>query len=219
MNILQQIGKKTNTDKSRHTYKGLSYLDIYDGHFNSIRHDVKCFVEIGVLSGASVKMWSEYFPNATIYGIDIDPRCKQYETDKIKILIGDQNDDDFLKQAQDELPPIDIFLDDGSHITSHQIKTFEYLNAKITKNGFFVIEDLRNSYDDFNKGCDLRKIWPGMALNKADDDLKNYRADFNDWCFEMIKKLDFHDSNFPLFSLHFYPMILILEHKACKEII
>jgi hypothetical protein len=213
MNILQEIGAKTNTDKSRHAYKGLSYLDIYDRHFNSIRHDVKCFVEIGVLNGASVKMWSEYFPNATIYGIDINPRCKQYETDRVKILIGDQNDDNFLQQLQDELPPIDILLDDGSHITSHQIKTFEYLNSKVTKNGFFVVEDLRNSYDDYNKDYNLREIWPGMALNKEDDDLKNYRADFNNWCFDMIKKLDFHDSNFPLFSLHFYPMILILEHK------
>ena len=57
MRTLQEIGKQTNTDKSRHEYKGMSYLDIYEKHFESIRNDVKCFVEIVVLNGASLKMW------------------------------------------------------------------------------------------------------------------------------------------------------------------
>ena len=123
---LQEIGLKYGTDKSGHSYKGISYLDIYHKHFEKNRLDVRTFVEIGILNGSSLKMWKEYFPNATIYGIDIDPRCKSFEDDRVKIIIGDQNDDDFLNRIKVEIPSIDILLDDGSHITDHQIKTFSY---------------------------------------------------------------------------------------------
>lgn len=209
---LQEIGLITNTDKSRHKYKNLSYLDIYERYFEKIRDKVKCFVEIGVLNGASVEMWSRYFPNATIYGIDINPECKKYETDKIKIIIGDQNNDNFLLELKNLLPDIDILLDDGSHITSHQIKTYNHLYCKIKENGFYVIEDLRNSYEEFFNHHDVRNIWPGMIYNDNNDELKNFRNDFNEWVQEKVKKLDFHE-NIKLLCIHHYPMIVLFENK------
>jgi hypothetical protein len=208
---LQDIGSKTNTDKSRHSYKGISYLDIYDNLFQSVRLDVKNFVEVGVLNGSSLKMWKEYFPNAQIHGIDINPKCKQYEEDRINIYIGDQNDDQFLSKISKEIPEIDIFLDDGSHITQHQIKTFNHLFNNIKKGGFFVIEDLRNSYEEFNKDHDLRKIWPGMSHNKPEDKLKNVRSEFDNWMQAKIKQMDFHDNDNTICSIHNYPMIVVLE--------
>ena len=210
---LVEIGQKFGTDKSKHSYKGMSYLDIYERHFEKIRNEVKCFVEIGVLNGSSVKMWEEYFPNATIYGIDINPDCKKYESGRVKIIIGDQNDDDFLKSISEQLGEIDILLDDGSHITRHQINTFNLLYSKISKNGFYVIEDLRNSYEEFANGYDLRTLWPGMSYNKPEDDLKNYRSEFNSWISDMVKKLDFHETNFNLFGIYHYPMIVVVENK------
>lgn len=213
MKTLQQIGEQTNTDKSRHSYKGMSYLNIYERHFEKRRESVKCFVEIGVLNGASLKMWEEYFPNATIYGIDIEPNCKQYESGRIKILIGDQNDNEFLKSVSEQIGEIDILLDDGSHITRHQINTFNHLYKNISKNGYYAIEDLRNSYEEFNEKYDLRQIWPGMGHNKPEDSLKNYREEFNVWIQDMVKKLDYHDTNFNLFGIYHYPMIVIFENK------
>jgi len=208
---LQDIGSKTNTDKSRHSYKGISYLDIYDHLFQAVRLDVKNFVEVGVLNGSSLKMWKEYFPNAQIHGIDINPECKQYEEDRIKIHIGDQNDDQFLLKISKEIPEIDIFLDDGSHITQHQIKTFNYLFNNVKKGGFFAIEDLRNSYEEFNKDYDLRIIWPGMNRNKPEDKLKNVRIDFDNWMQAKIKQMDFHDNDNTICAIHNYPMIVVLE--------
>jgi hypothetical protein len=210
---LQELGRKYGTDKSRHSYKNMSYLDIYERYFEKKRLEIKTFVEIGILNGNSLKTWAEYFPNATIYGIDINPECKKYESDRIKILIGDQNDDSFLKRIVTEIPKIDILLDDGSHITSHQIKTFNYLNQNIDKNGFYIIEDLRNSYEEFFNHHNVRNIWPGMVYNDSKDELKNYRVDFNNWIETMIKDLDFHNENTNLFSIHFYPMIIIFENK------
>lgn len=210
--ILQEIGLKTGTDKAGHTYKNISYLNIYEKHFEKIRNDVKVFVEIGILNASSLRMWKEYFPNAIIYGIDIDPRCSQFEEDRIKILIGDQNDDNFLNKVKLEINEIDILLDDGSHITTHQIKTFNYLHGLIKKGGFYIIEDLRNSYEEFSGDCDLRSIWPGMSYNNTDDLLKNSRYDFNNWVAEMVKKLDFHENENVIFGIYQYPMIIIFEN-------
>ena len=93
---LQEIGLKTGTDKSAHTYKNISYLDIYERYFNKIKNDVKVFVEIGIFNGKSLKMWKEYFPNAIIYGIDINP---------INILFGEFAFAEFIS-----FPPIDYCL-------------------------------------------------------------------------------------------------------------
>ena len=209
---LQDLGLKYGTDKSRHQYKNASYLDIYAKHFEKVKYDVKTFVEIGVLNGASLKMWKEYFPNATIYGLDIDPRCSQFEEDRIKIFIGDQNDENFLTKIKNEIGEIDILLDDGSHITAHQIKTFNYLHSSIKPGGFFAIEDLRNSYEEFNGDLDLRLYWPGMVYNKPEDKLKNKREDFNTWVNSMVRKLDFHDEENKIFGIYHYQMIIIFEN-------
>jgi hypothetical protein len=208
---LQELGLKFGTDKSGHRIKNKTYLDVYHKHLNFKRDDVKVLVEIGILNGSSLRMWKEYFPNATIYGIDINPECKKYEEDRINILIGDQNDDDFLNEVKNKIPQIDVLIDDGSHITQHQIKTFNYLYDNIKNDGFYIVEDLANSYEEFNGDLDLRVYWPGMKLNKQDDPLKNKRGDFNIWIQGLVKRLDLLDNNFRICSIHHYPMIVIFD--------
>jgi len=218
---LNALARKYNTDKvdCHHLYKGVSYLDIYDRYMSAKRYDVKTFIEIGVRDGASLKMWKDYFPNATIYGIDIDPRCSMFKGDRIEIIIGDQNDDTFLKNLVSKFSGgIDILLDDGSHITKHQIKTFNALYVLIKPLGLFIIEDLANSYEEWgNNNINLRTAWPGMHYNKQGDNLKNYRKDFDEFVNNVIKILDLNSKhngtiNPNLISIHFYPMIVIFEN-------
>lgn len=217
MHYLHNLGKKYGTDKcdDSHTYKNVSYCDIYDKYFSNIRHKVKKFVEIGIKDGASLKMWQEYFPNAIIYGIDIDPRCKAFEDDRIKCYIGDQNDENFLLEMKRIIGNYDILLDDGSHITEHQIKTFKILYENCNDDGFYVIEDLRNSYEEVLNHHNIREIWTGMNYNHENDTLKNYRKDFNEFVEKQVKKLDFFDSG-KLYSIHHYPMIVIFENGFYK---
>jgi len=213
MSLLHKLGLKYRTDKvdEIHTTHYMSYCDIYDRYFYNIRHNVKKFVEIGVKDGCSLRMWQEYFPNATIYGVDIDPRCKRFEEDRIKIFIGDQNDDNFLLDLKEAIGEYDILLDDGSHITRHQIKTFNYLYENSAKNGFYIIEDLRNSYEHYMNHHNVRQIWPGMIYNKPEDDLKNYRKEFVEFVEDKVKELDFHTAD-KMFSIHYYPMIVIFQN-------
>ena len=213
---LTQLGKKYRTDKvdSIHSYKNMTYCDIYEKYFNKIKHKVTKFIEVGVKDGASLRMWKEYFPNAMIYGIDIDPRCKMFEEDRIKIFIGNQKDRTFLEQIKSTVGEYDILLDDGSHITEHQIVTFDVLYENCKKNGFYIIEDLRCSYEEMHNHHDVRnmtKSWPGMKYNDENDSLKNYRKRFIEFYEEKIKKLDFHNSG-KMFCIHNYPMIIIFEN-------
>jgi len=209
---LQELGVKYGTDKSTHTYKGFTYLNFYQRYLSSIRLDVKVFVEIGVLNGKSIKMWEEYFPNAIIYGIDINPNCKQYESERIKIFIGSQDDEEFLNGLKSEIGEIDVLLDDGSHITKHQIKTFDVLYNSVKVGGFYIIEDLANSYEEVLNHHNIREIWPGMSYNDKEDSLKNYRCDFNTWIEDKVKNLDLRTNKNKMTSIHFYPMIVIFEN-------
>ena len=87
-------------------------------------------------------MWEEFFPNATIYGIDIDPKCKQFEGDRRRIFIGDQSDSEFCQQVIEETGgEIDIVIDDGSHRIEHQLKSFSMFFPAMTSHGIYVIED------------------------------------------------------------------------------
>jgi hypothetical protein len=76
MSVLNEIGLKNNTDKSSTIH---DYLKKYEKYFPFKRDDKITLLEIGVLNGSSVKSWKEYFVNANIIGVDINPDCKKYE--------------------------------------------------------------------------------------------------------------------------------------------
>jgi hypothetical protein len=97
-------------------------------------------LEIGVSHGGSLQIWKEYFgPQAEIMGIDIDPRCKEYEEDQIHILIADQS-----KLKAGDIGPFDIVIDDGSHVPAHQTASLEALWDDTS--GVYLIEDCHQGY-------------------------------------------------------------------------
>jgi hypothetical protein len=150
-------------------------------------------------------MWSEYFPNAQIIGIDINPECKQYEKNNISVEIGSQEDEEFLKHIINKYKNFAIVLDDGSHINSLTLKSFNVLQPYATD--FYIIEDLRNSYEDLT---DDVKLWPGMNLNKNLDARNNLtRTEFNDTFLSLVKTMDYRTGNYK--GIYFYQQILILE--------
>ncbi|WP_119461877.1 class I SAM-dependent methyltransferase [Rhodospirillaceae bacterium SYSU D60014] len=145
----------------RPTKQGHNYLPIYDRYFSPIRQDVRKVLEIGVQSGKSLRMWRDYFPNAEIYGLDLDPACKAVEEDRIRIAIGDQsNPSDLAKLPTD----FDIIIDDGSHIPAHQINTFRYLfRHNMNERGVYAVEDCVSrptTIKWFKKLADHVNYWP-----------------------------------------------------------
>tara|TARA_Y100000022_G_C13191611_1_gene348333 strand:- start:319 stop:966 length:648 start_codon:yes stop_codon:yes gene_type:complete len=210
---LNDLCKKYNSDKCNefHTYNGNTYCDIYQRYFDKIRFDVKKFIEIGVRDGASLRMWKEYFPNATIYGIDIDPRCETMSEERINIFIGDQNNLEFLYSVKEQIGEYDILVDDGSHITRHQIQSYNILYPNLKSKGYYVIEDMRCSYEEKINHHDLRDIWPGMKFNDTNDDLKNYRNEFRDFVENKIKSMDMCEKQ-NLLGIHNYSNMVVFEN-------
>lgn len=111
-------------------------------------------LEIGVQNGGSLQLWRQYFgPNAVIFGIDLDPNCKNFEEDNCQIRIGDQADPAFLASVVAEMGSIDIVIDDGSHRGSQQLASFRHLYPHLVAGGTYICEDLHTSYwDDWEGG-------------------------------------------------------------------
>jgi 23S rRNA U2552 (ribose-2'-O)-methylase RlmE/FtsJ len=110
MGELEQYFKQNN---KRLIFKWQHYFDIYERHFARFKNKEVVILEIGVSQGGSLQMWKDYFGGkCKIYGVDIDPRCKQFEEENIEIFIGSQSDKNFLRKIKSSIPQIDILIDD-----------------------------------------------------------------------------------------------------------
>jgi hypothetical protein len=128
-------------------HKWLDYFDVYHRAFERFRGLPIKFLEIGVQNGGSTRMWREYFgPQATIIGMDIDPRCRELESEGFEVWIGDQADPGFWREFQAEHPDLDVVLDDGGHTMVQQITTFEALFPVLRDGGVYLCEDTHTSY-------------------------------------------------------------------------
>ena len=142
---LDRLAAKHKTDKGaqkvvRNAPKG--YTKYYTEYFEAVKNEPLSLLEIGVYTGASLRMWKEYFPKANIYGIDIRRGCRSQEEDRIKIFIGDQGDKAFCKKVANKIGPLHIVVDDGGHKSDLQIASFEALFPHMVSGGLYVIEDL-----------------------------------------------------------------------------
>lgn len=151
---LDALARLHGTDKSSY---GHGYTRLYVTHFASRRPTVRRLLEIGVgginswqgyettEGGQSLKMWRDYFPNAEIVGIDI--HGKTISGPRLRFEQGDQSDPVFLRALIEKYRLFDIVIDDGSHIGSHIIASFNTLWSAVTPGGMYVIEDLPLAYD------------------------------------------------------------------------
>jgi beta-1,4-mannosyl-glycoprotein beta-1,4-N-acetylglucosaminyltransferase len=135
---LQEIGLKYGTDKAVYH----NFLNFYESKFGHLKDKEINLLEIGFLNGNSIKTWLDFFGNAQIYCIDIidvDFEHERFHFHKIS------QDDETLKNIfKDDF--FDIIIDDGSHLTSHQLKSLEFLWDKLKYSGFYIIEDLHTSF-------------------------------------------------------------------------
>jgi len=197
-----------NTGRLIHKWK--HYFEIYDRHFSRFRNTDVHIVEFGVSQGGSLQMWKEYFgPNCKIFGIDINPHCKNLEEDQIQIFIGDQEDRKFLKSLIETIPRIDILIDDGGHKMKQQINTFEEIFNHIDKNGVYLCEDLHTSY------------WPGWGGGyRKNSTFIEYSKQFIDYInayHSKTRRLSVTEFTKSVHSLHFYDSILVIEKRPIEK--
>ena len=145
--LLHELFKRHGTDKAHHRY-----AIPYARFLANLKEDPITFIEIGVKKGKSLASWREYFPKASIIGIDIDAQCKSFESDRIKVCIGDQSDKQFLTQVSKDHGPFDVIIDDGSHESFDQQTSLSCLWDNLNPGGIYIIEDLSCCrWENFNK--------------------------------------------------------------------
>jgi len=129
--------------------------------------------------GGSLRMWKAFFPRSQIYGLDIHDKSA-HDVTRIRTFMGSQTDEDFLRRMMAEIGPVDIIIDDGSHINEHVVRTFNILFPLLNSNGIYVVEDLQTSYwehvigSDWGGSKDLSAPHTSMNFFKARVDGLNY---------------------------------------------
>lgn len=193
-----------NHDKQLSVHKWHHYFEIYDRHFKKFIGRNPVILEIGVSKGGSIEMWNYYFDNqCQIYGLDIDPKCKELEShfNNVKIFIGDQSDSGVLQMIRENMPKIDVLIDDGSHVNEHLVKTFNALYDHLQPGGVYLIEDLHTCYWSAYGGG-LRHPSSFIEFSKPLIDELNFTHIPNGQASKYSQTMQ---------SLHYYDSVLVVE--------
>jgi len=125
-------------------WKWSNALDAYQRHFTALAGKPLAFAEVGVQSGGSIAMWKSVLGQSVhYYGLDINPKCKQFNDPTTTIVIGDQADttmwDKFFSTVTNNL---DILVDDGGHQAHQMGVTFHVSFPHINPGGYIATEDI-----------------------------------------------------------------------------
>jgi hypothetical protein len=156
-NPLVSLCNQAGTDKGTERRSGNGYPHCYairyHDLFSPLRDERFALLEIGLddaskasgrpRAAPSLEVWRDYFPEATLYGYDINDFAG-LERDGTVIFRGDQGSRQDLERflAQHDRPTFRIVIDDGSHASSHQQASLAALFHQVEPGGMYIIEDL-----------------------------------------------------------------------------
>ena len=86
--------QRRNLDISKYDSDKTHYLQWYDPIFKSLIGKKITLLELGILKGGSLLMWSDYFTKGSIVGIDLTLPDFQHNK-RIKMFQGNQADKEF----------------------------------------------------------------------------------------------------------------------------
>jgi hypothetical protein len=137
--------------------------------------DLIRILEVGILKGTGLAVWSKYFNNKEIYGFDYD--LGNFEDNKSNLvelgafkdgipitMFYDQfaDNSETLKETFGDKKKLDVVIDDAFHSDEAIINTFNELQPYLAEKFVYFIEDNRS------------------AWKKLQDKYPNYRFDYND---------------------------------------
>lgn len=127
-----------------------SYLPIYEELLAPYRHSAKNVLEIGLMSGESLRMWTDYF-DGTVYGMDCSETPIDGKADLRPIIaegfhnvkIGDATSPVHAKYHFAGMK-FDVIIEDANHNIEQQLEIFEVFKSYLAKGGIYIIEDIQD---------------------------------------------------------------------------
>jgi len=137
--ICNNIGR---TDKSNHHL----YTEFYGPLLTPYRKSFTDILEIGVKQGGSLLMWKEFFPNATIWGMDNEGEGPIPEdiinTEGLNVYLNDAYDPKVVEELIEDDKEYDLILDDGPHTPQSQLFMLNNYVDLLKEDGILIIEDV-----------------------------------------------------------------------------
>lgn len=139
------------------------YAAQYHALFKHIRERPRTLLEIGIGTmipdapenmvnyagegyspGGSLRAWRDYFPNAEVHGIDIQPDTQFVDEARIHTHLCNSTSLDLVNRFIESQGGIsfDIIIDDGSHRAIDQLTTLRNLYPHLERGGYYIIEDV-----------------------------------------------------------------------------
>lgn len=178
-----QINHKLKTDKNNPH----SYFSTYDKYFEPYLNKDINVLEIGVLFGESLKLWSHRFtPDSMIIGVDLftRPDCSFEQVQKnirgySNIILEKVNSfedgvsqkqirDIFFSKLRENNIKFSVIIDDGCHQPRGQIKTFFNFEPFLADDGVYIIEDIETK-----KLKVLKRFIPNLEIPKLPNTVGN----------------------------------------------
>lgn len=206
-NLLTDLANKYNSDKGN-KYKCAHYYTI---KYQEIISDLLKYkysigdidnidlLEIGLNRDnpydiPSLKMWNDYFyKNINITGFDINNKFELFNKkyDNIKIIIGDQSNEEDLKKLSHK--QYDIIIDDGLHASKHQQISFKFLWKYLKPNGYYIIEDLH--FQPYKEENVIKTKYLFKKMKESElIETKYITKDELKIIYDEIKSINFYDS-------------------------
>ncbi len=161
---LEKLADNSRTDKNT----GHSYLPLYQKLLISKKETAKNVLEVGIYAGGSIKLWSDFFTNADVYGLDImkiENVWKGIKNNKKIILYTSTdayNSDVFNTRFLNKNIKFDFMLDDGPHTLISMQIFIKLYSQLMTDDGILIIEDVQ-SWD-----------WIDTLKNEVPENLKQF---------------------------------------------
>ena len=151
MTTLSELVNNSYTDKNT-TH---SYLNLYQNLLQSKKETAKHVLEIGIgdfgeKNGGSIKLWKDYFKNATIYGLDILPISRVMDelitNQRIKLYtsINAYDETFFTNTFLNKNIKCDVLLDDGPHTLASMVLFIRLYSQIMADDGILIIEDVQS---------------------------------------------------------------------------
>lgn len=188
--------------------KWVHYFPIYHRHLEPFRRRPVRVLEIGVYRAGGLDLLQWYLgPQARIVGIDIDEAAQRAAADHHTVILGDQEDPEFLRRVVADHGPFDVIIDDGGHTMRQQIVSVETLFGDLADGGVYVVEDTHTSYwQEF-----------GGGLHDPESFLSWSRARFDDLHWRYDSRIDRHSVwARELGAIHVYDSVVVFD-KECRH--